>query len=132
LTDAARETKFVAGPESRIVVPDHEELITIRRTELQGLIRDCRERAKPSRAARDWAVGWAGIAAGLIAALIGTIGATEDPKPWLIPALAIGVAASLFLFGFCLWYSKDQEGREGLGFGKVAERLQEIESRHQV
>jgi len=68
----------------------------------------------------------------LIAALAGTMGGTEHPKPWLIPALAISAAAALFLFGFCLWYSKDQDKRTGVDFLNVAERLEEIEARHQA
>lgn len=130
----AQTQKFIEAPAGRVLLPDpkHEEMVTVRRTELRALIRDCKERTKPSRAARDWAIGWAGIAAGLLAALIGTIGGTQHPKPWLIPALAIATGASAFLFAFCLWYSKDQDRRGGIEFGHVAGRLEEIESRHQT
>lgn len=122
---------YISAPASRIALPqpEHEELILIRRQEIRRLVRRCKRFGQPARSARDWALAWLGIAAGLAASLIPVTQSTEDVAAWVVPALIIGTVAAGFLFGFCLWFARDQQKQRRVDMGDIAEELEEIENR---
>jgi hypothetical protein len=122
---------YIAAPPSRIALPqpEHEELILVRRQEVRRLVRRCGRFGQPSRSARDWALAWLGGGIGLTSALIPVTQSTEHVAPWVIPSLAVGAVGSFFLFGFCLWFAKDQDRQRHVDIRDITEELREIEER---
>jgi hypothetical protein len=122
---------YIPAPASRIALPqpEHEEMILVRRQEIKRLVRRCGRFGQPSRSARDWALAWLGVAIGLTATLIPMTQSTQKVAAWVIPALAIASGGSYFLFGFCLWFAKDQDKQNSTDIGDIAEELREIEAR---